>query len=80
MMLMQTMLFTRIDKRIASFLLEQDKEGSPDEIRITHEEIASAINSSREVVSRTLKEMERSGLLTLSRGKITLLPELRSQY
>lgn len=73
MKLMQTMLFTRIDKRIATLLCEKAKDSGKDEIRITHEEIASLINSSREVVSRTLKEMERAGQLKLGRGKITLL-------
>ena len=74
MKLMQTMLFTRIDKRISALLSEKSQVCGSDEIRITHEEIASLINSSREVVSRTLKEMERAGLLTLGRGKITLHP------
>lgn len=68
MKLMQTMLFTRIDKRIASFLLETGK----DELRVTHEGIAGAINSSREVVSRTLKELERKSLIRMGRGRITL--------
>ena len=73
MKLMQSMLFTRIDKRIAALLLEKSQACGSDEIRITHEEIAAHINSSREVVSRTLKEMERAGWLTLGRRKITLL-------
>lgn len=73
MKLMQTMLFTRIDSRIAALLNEKAEAGGSDEIRITHEEIASLINSSREVVSRTLKEMERSGQLKLGRGRIILL-------
>ena len=68
MKLMQTMLFTRIDRRIAGVLLGS---GS-DELRVTHEEIASAINSSREVVSRTLKEMERQSLIRLGRGRIII--------
>ena len=76
MKLMQTMLFTRIDKRIAALLREKAEASGTDEIRITHEEIAALINSSREVVSRTLKEMDRSGLLSLGRGRITLLTHL----
>ena len=68
MKLMQTMLFTRIDKRIAALLLESGK----DELHITHEGIAGAINSSREVVSRTLKEMERKSLIRLGRGRIII--------
>ena len=68
MKLMQTMLFTRIDKRIASLLLESGK----DELHITHEEIAGCINSSREVVSRALKDMERKSVIRLGRGRILI--------
>ncbi len=68
MKLMQTMLFTRIDRRIADILL---KSGGG-ELRITHEELAGAINSSREVVSRTLKDMERKSMIKLGRGRIII--------
>ena len=68
MKLMQTMLFTRIDRRVAGLLLA----GGSDELRITHGEIAEAINSSREVVSRTLKDMEHQSLIKLGRGRIII--------
>ena len=70
MKVMQNMLFTRIDHRIAADLLAL--AGGRDEVRTTHEAIASRINSSREVVSRALKEMEQDGLIGLGRGKIRI--------
>ncbi len=66
---MQDMLFTRIDHRIAGWLLRNEVKGRA---AATHEQIAREINSSREVVSRVLKEMEADGLLALSRGSITI--------
>ena len=71
MKVMQNMLFTRIDHRIAADLLEQ--AGGKSEVRTTHEAIAGRINSSREVVSRALKEMEIDGLIKLGRGRIHIV-------
>ena len=46
--------------------------GNP-EISVTHEQLANQINSSREVVSRTLKNMEKQNIVRLRRGRITIL-------
>ncbi|WP_442911976.1 helix-turn-helix domain-containing protein [Lachnoclostridium sp. MSJ-17] len=40
---------------------------------VTLEQLANQINSSREVVSRTLKNMEKQNIVRLRRGKITIL-------
>lgn len=61
-------LFTRLDQRIAQALLSR---GSAT-VRITHEQLAGEINSTREAVSRILKDMERQSLIRLGRGQITL--------
>ena len=71
MNVMQNMLFTRLDRRITADLLEL--ADSKNEARTTHEAIAARVNSSREVVSRVLKEMEQQGLIALSRGRIRIL-------
>ena len=39
----------------------------------THQEIAEELGTAREVISRLLKEMERQGRVTLSRGRIRCL-------
>ena len=43
------------------------------EISVTHEQLANQINSSREVVSGTLKNMEKQNIVRLRRGRITIL-------
>ena len=53
--------------------LSADRAGENPEISVTHEELANQINSSREVVSRTLKNMEKQNIVRLRRGRITIL-------
>ena len=70
---MQNFLFQDLDQRLAEHLLfEYHQQGSPS-IVTTHQRIANSIASSREVVSRMLKQWERRGLVELSRGRITVL-------
>ncbi|MBC8987846.1 winged helix-turn-helix domain-containing protein [Pedobacter sp. N36a] len=40
---------------------------------MTHQEIASDLNSSREVISRLLKKMEQKGEINLCRNYIELI-------
>ena len=65
---MQAILFTRLDQRIARALLLRGETS----VRITHEQLAGEVNSTREAVSRILKDMERQSLIRLSRGQIVL--------
>lgn len=60
--------FKRVDIRAAEYLLKViDKDGA---ILKTHQSIATDIGTSREVISRILKDFEHKGLVCLSRGKI----------
>ncbi len=61
--------FKRVDKRIVEFLLKQNSTN----IIITHNEIASEIGTSREVISRILKDLENENFISLSRGAIQIL-------
>ena len=74
MSLVEEVAFRRMDQRLARRLhdlLVQD--GSTREsVEVTHAELASDLGTAREVVSRLLKEFERLGAITLSRGKISL--------
>lgn len=63
--------FRRVDCRIANHLLRISQINS-ETIKITHEEIAQEIGTSREVVSRILKTFEKQELLSLARGTIQL--------
>lgn len=58
--------FVSLSDRVRGFLTLSQKR----EIEITHEEIANHFGSTREAISRILKEMERDGEISLYRGKI----------
>ena len=53
--------------------LSAGRAGENPEISVTHEQLANQINSSRKVVSGTLKNMEKQNIVRLRRGKITIL-------
>ncbi len=67
---MQDLLFTSLDKRLALFLIKEEKDKK---IKLTHEKIAIQLGSSREVISRLLKKFENNNLITLARNEITIL-------
>ncbi len=69
----QQILFMKIDQRVASALLDEYARTDDTNIALTQEEIARTISSAREVVARTLKRMEKDGLLKVGRGNIELL-------
>jgi len=66
--------FERLDMRLACLLGQLFERAQSDTIRITHHEIALELGSTREVVSRILKQLEQQGCLVLSRGQIQLNP------
>lgn len=64
--------FHNLDDRLWQLLKQKsEKEGSV--LKTTHQELANQLNSSREVISRLLKQMERKGKIQMGRNKITLL-------
>lgn len=63
--------FQRMDRRVASFLLDRSRIQNP--IHITHQEIANEIGSSREVISRILEDFAQKEMIILSRGEIEIL-------
>ncbi len=71
--------FQRMDRRIAALLLEHADDHNP--VRITHQEIANELGSSREVVSRLLEDFSARKMVRLSRGEIEVLdrPKLNDQ-
>lgn len=72
MTVVDEVVFQRVDRRIASHLLKHADETSSDTIKITHQELAADLGTSREVVSRLLKEFEVAGCISVSRGAIAL--------
>ena len=69
--LVEAVAFGRLDTRLAAHLASH--AGPDDELRITHQELATELGTAREVVSRQLKDFEGQGLVILARGGIRLL-------
>jgi CRP/FNR family transcriptional regulator len=62
--------FMELDQRLVRFLMARFRATGEKQFRGTHQEIALSLNSSREVISRLLKQMEQKGLVSLGRGTI----------
>jgi len=75
MMLIENVAFGRMDQRVARVLLQRIKQQASPLLVCTHQDIASELGTAREVVSRMLKNFERHGWLTLSRGAIQVQDE-----
>jgi len=69
MLLLEDVAFGRMDMRLARLLVKRSSE-SGDVLSCTHQELATELGTAREVVSRILKDFERKGWLTLSRGRV----------
>jgi CRP/FNR family transcriptional regulator len=69
--LVESLASASIEARLAEALLALAGPGG--EVNMTHDALASEIGSAREVVSRQLSRFERSGLVALARGKVTLV-------
>ncbi|MBQ7895489.1 MAG: TIGR04282 family arsenosugar biosynthesis glycosyltransferase [Oscillospiraceae bacterium] len=66
-------IFEKLDKRLARFLLEEAERGRGKTVLATHDHVACEIGSAREVVSKTLKQMAKNGLIELSYNRIEIL-------
>lgn len=64
--------FKNMDERLEFYLKKQVKQFGPT-LKMTHQEIAIDLNSSREVVSRLMKKMEKNGWLIIHRNNIEWL-------
>ncbi len=70
--LMETTVFESLDTRLICLLGRMSRASATDTIHITHAELARELASSREVISRLLKNLERRGCIRLGRGCIQL--------
>ena len=66
---LQNILLIPLKDRLLNFLYSLNKT----EISLTHEEIAKNLGSSREVISRNLKILEKENFLKINRKKIIIL-------
>jgi len=74
MELVEEVAFRRVDERLAQYLSQEAALSLGRRVGATHQELADHIGSSREVVSRILKDWELRGALVISRGSIELSP------
>lgn len=66
--LVDEIVFSKLDKRLAAFLLHQHQYNTV--IQLTHEQIAVELGTAREVISRLLKDFESKGYISLQRGSV----------
>jgi len=69
--------FTNMDERLEFYLKKQVAQFGTN-LKLTHQEIANDLNSSREVVSRLLKKMEAKHFLILHRNSIEWLGKVNA--
>lgn len=74
--LVEEVAFRRVDERLRLWLAESAASGR---VSATHQEMADHLGTSREVVSRILKDWEERGLLEMARGEIILLAAFERQ-
>jgi CRP/FNR family transcriptional regulator len=59
--------FKKMDERLEFYLRDQVKQFGKT-VKLTHQEIATDLNSSREVISRLMKKMEKEGWIVIHRN------------
>jgi CRP/FNR family transcriptional regulator len=64
--------FESLDTRLRDLLKCSFEQAGFAELNMTHQVLAQELGSSREVISRILKKMERNGFIVLQRGKILI--------
>lgn len=72
MWLVEQIMWKSMDKRVASFLLEESSVEGTERLAITHETIAKHLGTHREVVTRMLRHLQSEGMVKLSRGAVEL--------
>ena len=68
-----TLAFMQMDERLFKYLTDQVKLTADTNLQITHQEIAEDLHTSRVVVSRLLKKLEKENKIELGRNKIIVL-------
>lgn len=71
MEILDEVAFRPLDARVAALLVARARQENP--LRLTHQQIAAELGSSREVVSRQLEEFARLGLVRIGRGRVEVL-------
>lgn len=70
---LDSIAFLKMDERVIKYLLDKKQALGSFEIHMTHQEIARDLNTSRVVVSRLLKQLEKEGRIEQHRNRIEIL-------
>lgn len=68
-----TIAFLKMDERIFKYLKDKAMINHNEEIYVTHQQVANDMHTSRVVVSRILKALEKENKIKINRNRITLL-------
>lgn len=71
--MVKVLTFSNKEKRLLDFLIKKSSLKKAKTINKSHQEIANELGSSREVISRLLKKLEKEGKVELSLRKIKIL-------
>ena len=69
---LESVAFKQMDQRLLDYLRNKTLTTGSKTMSITHQEIADDLSASREAISRLLKQLERDGVLSLGRNRITM--------
>lgn len=68
--------FKKMDERLMKYLVVKSKQVKSNELSMTHQEIAKELGTSREVISRLLKQLENRKLVELGRNVVYVRDDL----
>jgi len=71
--MIKILTFSNKEKRLEDYLKRKAKLNNSDTILKSHQQIANELGSSREVISRLLKKIEKKGKIKLSQRQIKIL-------
>ena len=69
----KNLAFNKIDKRLLDYMQSVSEKNNSSYIKLSHSQLAKEIGTTREVVSKILKQFELTGVVSLSFKQIELL-------
>ena len=70
---MDSIAFLNLDQRLFKYLKDKSLVNHSEIITVTHQQIANDLHTSRVVISRLLKSLEKQGKINLQRNQIKIL-------
>lgn len=64
--------FKHIDERVYNYLVQYRHRYGENRVKLTHQKLANELGTTRVVISRILKDLEKQGQIKLMRGEIQL--------